>query len=200
MSYFKPTLVGFNEAPPSDDGAQTAANRVDWSKHISKIGTPLRTYIDAVNNAADLAFQAQDPLTTTEWTPSTYEGFSVNAAVTFRYKIVPNPIFGSAVVTMRVAFSEFGTTNGGAIILRTLPANIRPQVGRIVAIPVQIQTAGFGNMRAMSQAIIWPDGRIEIWNPVNVTDGANTYPRHVQANISGRTFAIDNSANFSYEI
>ena len=55
MPYTRPTLTGYNADPPSDDGAQTAMNRVDWAKHLEKIGNPLRVYADAINNGVSTA-------------------------------------------------------------------------------------------------------------------------------------------------
>jgi len=194
MSYFKPTLVGFNEAPPSDDGAQTAANRVDWSKHISKIGTPLRTYIDAVNDATESAFLAANPFPSSIWNPSVYAGFSSNPVIRFHYQKYAN------LVTMQIEGISYGTMNGAPIIISGMPADIRPSVGRVVFIPVYIQTGGFGNLRAQALAVVRPNGDFEVWNPINITDGANTFPRFVQSNTSGRTFIIDNSEVFAYTI
>ena len=51
--YSKPSISGYNSSPPSDDDSQTSANAVSWAKHINKIGGPLKTYIDAVNDAID---------------------------------------------------------------------------------------------------------------------------------------------------
>src|SRR3990167_326535 len=51
--YSKPSISGYNSSPPSDDDSQTSANAVSWAKHINKIGGPLKTYIDAVNDAVD---------------------------------------------------------------------------------------------------------------------------------------------------
>jgi hypothetical protein len=194
MSYFKPTLVGFNESPPSDDGAQTAANRVDWSKHISKIGTPLRTYIDSVNNAAESAFLDVDPLPTSQWIPATYAGFSANPTVTFHYKKI------GTVVNMRTGNTTFGTMNGSPIVFSTLPADLRPSETRTVTIPIFIQTASLGNLRADAQADITPAGLIEIFTPIAIPDGGNSYPRFLSTQISGRTFSIRNGAIFSYTI
>ena len=45
------TVVGFNAAPPSDDAAQTDANKIKWSYHKTKIGDPLNNAIVAINAA-----------------------------------------------------------------------------------------------------------------------------------------------------
>ena len=47
--YSTQLVAGYNAAPPPDDGSQTAANRVDWSKVKGKIGDPLNTFASAVN-------------------------------------------------------------------------------------------------------------------------------------------------------
>lgn len=54
--YDKPSLVGYNSNPPSDDGAVTDSNKLKWETHTDKIGDPLRDYADAINNATDTAF------------------------------------------------------------------------------------------------------------------------------------------------
>lgn len=54
--YTKPSLSGYNSNPPADDGTQVASNEITWSKHKTKLGDPLKTYIDAINNETDAAF------------------------------------------------------------------------------------------------------------------------------------------------
>ena len=49
--YSSVAVVGFNAAPPSDDAAQTDANKVKWSYHKTKIGDPLNNAIVAINAA-----------------------------------------------------------------------------------------------------------------------------------------------------
>lgn len=45
------SVSGFNASPPPDNGSTGADNQIGWSKHIGKIGTPLKTAIEAVNSA-----------------------------------------------------------------------------------------------------------------------------------------------------
>lgn len=49
--YTKPTLSGYNDNAPPDDGSNLSNNEVTWSKHKTKLGDPLKTYTDALNNA-----------------------------------------------------------------------------------------------------------------------------------------------------
>lgn len=56
MSYTKPSISGYNANPPPDDASETSANTVRWSNHITKIGEPLKSYLDAVNNATESAW------------------------------------------------------------------------------------------------------------------------------------------------
>jgi hypothetical protein len=51
-----PTLSGYNSSPPSDDGSATAANTIQWQKHLDKIGDPLKTYAQAISSNASTAF------------------------------------------------------------------------------------------------------------------------------------------------
>ena len=41
--FTEPTLANYNDDAPSDDGAETAGNRVEWAKHIDEIGNPIKT-------------------------------------------------------------------------------------------------------------------------------------------------------------
>jgi len=56
--YTSQSISGFNANPPADDGSQVAANRVEWAKHLDKIGTPLKTLIEAINSQNVTAFQS----------------------------------------------------------------------------------------------------------------------------------------------
>lgn len=47
---------GYNASPPSDDGAQNAANLVTWAKHKTKLGDPIKTLAEAINTALVSAF------------------------------------------------------------------------------------------------------------------------------------------------
>ena len=56
--YSSQAISGYNSNPPPDDGTKTDANRTQWSKHISKIGNPLKTLAEAINSAITSAFNA----------------------------------------------------------------------------------------------------------------------------------------------
>lgn len=47
--YSDVSITNYNANPPSDDGAQVPANLLAWSKHIDKIGNPLKTAIEEIN-------------------------------------------------------------------------------------------------------------------------------------------------------
>ncbi len=48
--YSSNTIVGWNANPPSNDGSQTANNQLSWTKHLDKIGTPLKTLAESINS------------------------------------------------------------------------------------------------------------------------------------------------------
>ncbi len=56
--YGSQAISGYNSNPPDDDGSKTDANRVQWSKHISKIGDPVRVLAQAIDSAITSAFNA----------------------------------------------------------------------------------------------------------------------------------------------
>lgn len=56
--FVSPSIAGYNASPPPDDGSKTSANQTEWSKHIEKIGDPVKTLSEsAVSNTND-AFSA----------------------------------------------------------------------------------------------------------------------------------------------
>jgi hypothetical protein len=47
MAYSEVTVTGFNANPPEDDGTAASTNEISWQKHLDKIGSPLKTAIEA---------------------------------------------------------------------------------------------------------------------------------------------------------
>jgi len=65
MSYDKPTISGYNQNPPPDNGTTGSDNEITWAKHKAKLADPIKTLVDAVNQEsfdawADLASTATD--------------------------------------------------------------------------------------------------------------------------------------------
>ena len=56
--YTPVTIAGYNTSPPTDDGAQTSANQLEWAKHKEKLGDPLRTLAESINTNVNAAFGA----------------------------------------------------------------------------------------------------------------------------------------------
>ena len=54
--YSSVTISGYNSNPPADDGTKVDSNRVQWSKHISKIGDPVRVLSQGVDSNVSSAF------------------------------------------------------------------------------------------------------------------------------------------------
>jgi hypothetical protein len=50
------SVANYNSNPPSDDGAQTAANRVQWSTQKTKLSDPIKTAFDTSETATSTAF------------------------------------------------------------------------------------------------------------------------------------------------
>jgi hypothetical protein len=61
--YTQQSIAGYNATPPPDDGSQSESNRLEWSKHIEKIGDPLKTLAAAIDQAV---YDAFDSLTITD--------------------------------------------------------------------------------------------------------------------------------------
>ena len=57
MPYVPPSLSNFNASPPSDDGSKVESNSLEWARDIvAKIGTPLKTFAEAINTAVKNRF------------------------------------------------------------------------------------------------------------------------------------------------
>lgn len=58
--YSKPSISGYNDSPPADDGSASSENKVLYSTHKTKLADPIATYAAAINSAANTAFAALD--------------------------------------------------------------------------------------------------------------------------------------------
>ena len=54
--YTSQSISGYNSSPPPDDGTQTSANKVEWAKHKTKIGDPIKTLAEAINTETESSF------------------------------------------------------------------------------------------------------------------------------------------------
>ena len=45
------TISGYNASPPADDASQVSANQLSWAKHKTKLGDPVKTLAEAINDA-----------------------------------------------------------------------------------------------------------------------------------------------------
>lgn len=68
--YSTQAISGYNASPPPDDGSQTDANKVAWSKHKTKLADPVKTLAESINSQAlsainRLALETWTAVTTT---------------------------------------------------------------------------------------------------------------------------------------
>lgn len=54
--YTSVSVSGYNADAPSDDGSAVASNQLNWSKHKTKLGDPLKTAVEAINSNVNTAF------------------------------------------------------------------------------------------------------------------------------------------------
>lgn len=62
------SISGYNASPPSDDGTASSANQLKWSNTKSKIGDPLKTYIEDIEAALLTYFDESAVNKTTSYT------------------------------------------------------------------------------------------------------------------------------------
>lgn len=57
MSIYTPvTVSNYNSNPPDDNGSEVSSNEVEWAKHKTKIGDPLKTAIESINTNLTSSF------------------------------------------------------------------------------------------------------------------------------------------------
>lgn len=66
--YTSQSISGYNASPPPDDGSQVAANKVEWAKHKTKIGDPIKTLAEGINTQA---LSAINTLALKDWSIAT---------------------------------------------------------------------------------------------------------------------------------
>lgn len=54
--YTSQTISNYNASPPPDDGTQTVANQLSWSKHKTKLADPIKTLAEGINTAVSATF------------------------------------------------------------------------------------------------------------------------------------------------
>ena len=54
--YTEVSIANYNVSPPSDDGAQTAGNTVEWAKHKDKLADPIKTLAETTQTNITNAF------------------------------------------------------------------------------------------------------------------------------------------------
>ncbi len=54
--YTSVAISGYNASPPDDDGSQVASNQVEWDKHKTKLGDPVKTLAESINTNVLAAF------------------------------------------------------------------------------------------------------------------------------------------------
>lgn len=54
--YTSVTVTNYNQNPPPDDGSSSASNQLNWAKHKTKLGDPLKTAIESVDTNIQAAF------------------------------------------------------------------------------------------------------------------------------------------------
>jgi len=55
--YTPPTLTGYNQSPPVNDGTQVSQNLVNWDTHTGKIGDPLKDFSESINTQLTTTFE-----------------------------------------------------------------------------------------------------------------------------------------------
>ena len=134
--YSSITISGFSESPPSDDGLVTENNKVKWSTIKTKLATPLKTAIEAINTDLVNAFDYSPLIVVSAYTTVEADNrrtVEVSSAVTTTFTISLGDaatMTNNYIVTVRnnssvsqtVGRATVGNTIDGAAANKTIPA------------------------------------------------------------------------------
>jgi len=57
MAIYTPVSIsGYNSNPPDDDGSEVSSNEIEWAKHKSKLGDPVKTLSEGIDTNLVIAF------------------------------------------------------------------------------------------------------------------------------------------------
>lgn len=114
--YTSQTIAGYNASPPPDDGSFAANNQLEWAKHKTKLGDPLKTLSEAINAEVLDAFgqlvMTTNPAEETvmvaveEYTPGWAWQAAIDASKTQNTAVFANDLTGPTVNTI-VLMQEF---------------------------------------------------------------------------------------------
>lgn len=68
QKYTTIAVSAYNATPPANDGSIVDSNKITWDKHLTKIGNPLKTAIEAIDAALVTAFAQEALLKTANYT------------------------------------------------------------------------------------------------------------------------------------
>lgn len=150
--YTSQAISGYNASPPPDDGTQTDANKLAWSKHKTKLNDPIKTLAEGVNTQAlsafnTLALEDWSSVTTTATIAETdwHNGIIMLATKNINY---PDPS------TFEDGWHNyvFNGATGPMILAATATGFFRDNTG-VLASGVSLQ-AGEG-VKVMNTATVW---------------------------------------------
>ena len=178
--YVQPSLSGYNASPPADDGTAVTANALKWSKHISKIGDPLKTYSQAIDanlvTAFGKIFGHNVATKSGNYTVvSADQGLFIEVTATATITLLPAATAGSnfplaivntgsGVVTVDGNASE--TINGSTTIVLApgmgliITCNATKWIGLVYNLDLSQLTAIQGNALAATDGLLVDDGGV----------------------------------------
>lgn len=140
--YSTVAISGYNSNPPADDGTQVASNQLQWSKHKTKIGDPLKTATEAINSALVTALNQSARLITSsdssiagDHIKTIQIGSTVTSAITFTLADAATMAAGYI-----VHVSNQSTTIASTIARATGTDTINGQTSNVTIYPLQAVT------------------------------------------------------------
>lgn len=129
--YSSVSISGYNSSPPSDISTDTAStNKVQWQKHLDKIGGPIKTALEAMNSALVTALNFGSRAVTT----------TASAAATDHMKTIE--IASTVTVTFTLSLADAATMAAGYVVhIRNLSA-VAITIGRVTGGDTIDGTAG----------------------------------------------------------
>lgn len=207
--YTSQSVSAYNNSPPSDDGSQTAANKITWAGIKTKLADTLNTFIAAVNSQLVTALDYSTTSTSAPYTtvagdhqkPIQVTGtttISLGDATTMGvgYQAIVMNV-GVATVTIALATATDtldGTTNGTSTLVPGQSATYA-----VNAAHNGYFTISNGNKAPGATANTIPQNSQSAAYTTVLSD-AGKHILHPTADNNPRTFTIDSNANVAYQV
>ena len=144
--YSSISVTGYNASPPADDASQVDSNKVEWQKHLDKIGAPLKTAVEAMDAALLLALNTAPVSKSSTYSVVAGDHLkTIECTGTFTVTLLPVATAGTGftVVVKNVGSGTITVEGAGS---ETIDGALNVALAQYDSVTIQVDAAVSGNM------------------------------------------------------